>query len=78
MFTTIPFSISGIGIREWAFVLFLGLIRIKPEFATAISLSWFAAIAGASLLGFIEYLRYKKEPAQELELNTCEIRNIKK
>ena len=77
MFTTIPISISGIGIREGAFVLFLGLIGIKPEFATAISLSWFAAIVGASILGLIEYLRYKK-PAQELELNTGDSQNTKK
>lgn len=77
MFTTVPISIAGIGIREGAFVLFLGLIGIKPEFATSISLSWFATIVGASLLGLIEYLRYKK-PAQELELNPGESQNIKK
>ncbi len=61
LFTTIPVSISGLGVREGAFVLFFGLIGIKPEVATAISLSWFVSITAGSLLGLIEYIKYKKE-----------------
>ena len=61
LFTTIPISISGLGIREGAFVLFFGFIGIKPEIATAISLSWFTAISISSLIGLIEYIKYKKE-----------------
>jgi hypothetical protein len=61
MFAALPISISGIGIREGAFVLFFGLIGIRPDVAAAISLSWFLANASGSLLGLIEYIRYKKE-----------------
>ena len=81
MFTTIPISISGLGVREGAYVVLFGLVDIKPEVATAISLSWFLAIASSSLLGLIEYLRYKKEPDKELnflKLTIGDSRNIKK
>jgi len=61
LFTTLPISISGLGVREGAFVLFFGLIGIKPEIATAISLSWFISVTAGSLLGLIEYMKYKKE-----------------
>ena len=40
----IPVSISGFGVREGAFVLLFGLIGVKPEAATAISLSWFVHV----------------------------------
>ncbi len=66
MFTTLPISISGFGVREGAFVLFFGLIGIKPGVATAISLSWFVSITAGSLLGLIEYIKYKKERAEDL------------
>ena len=60
LFSMIPVSISGLGIREGAFVLFFGLIGVKPEVATAISLSWFITMAAAGIWGLIEYIRYKK------------------
>jgi hypothetical protein len=65
LFTTIPVSISGLGVREGAFVLFFGLIGIRPDVATAISLSWFISITAGSLLGLIEYIRYKKAGTEE-------------
>ncbi len=80
MFTTVPISISGIGVREGAFVLFLGLIDVKPEVATAISLSWFLSIATSNLLGLVEYLRYKKEAPKDIDLQNLTIgesRNMK-
>lgn len=61
MFAALPISISGIGIREGAFVLFFGLIGISQHVAIALSLSWFIANATGSLMGIIEYIRYKKE-----------------
>ncbi|MEW6584787.1 MAG: lysylphosphatidylglycerol synthase transmembrane domain-containing protein [Nitrospirota bacterium] len=61
LFTMLPISISGIGVREGAFVLFFGLIGVKPEVATAISFSWFITISAAGLLGLVEYIRFKKE-----------------
>lgn len=60
VFTTIPISISGIGVREGVFTLFLGSINIKADVATAISLLWFLSMVAGSLPGFIEYIRYKK------------------
>jgi hypothetical protein len=73
LFSTIPISISGLGIREGAFVVLFGLINIKPEVATAISLSWFLAIAAGSLFGLIEYLKYKKETELDVNLHTMNI-----
>jgi uncharacterized membrane protein YbhN (UPF0104 family) len=73
MFTTLPVSISGIGVREGAFVLFFNLIGIKPEVSTAISLSWFISMTAGSLLGLIEYLRYKKENIVESGINNLSI-----
>jgi uncharacterized membrane protein YbhN (UPF0104 family) len=67
LFTTLPISISGLGVREGAFVLFFGLIGIKPEIATAISLSWFVTMTIGSLLGLVEYIKYKKERAENLQ-----------
>ncbi len=61
LFTTLPVSISGLGVREGAFVLFFGLIGIKPEVATAISLLWFVTVSVGSLIGLVEYIKYKKE-----------------
>ncbi|MGB9715739.1 MAG: lysylphosphatidylglycerol synthase transmembrane domain-containing protein [Thermodesulfovibrionales bacterium] len=61
MFTAVPISISGIGVREGAFVLFFGLIGIKPDVATAISLSWFLTGVTVNLIGLVEYLRYRSE-----------------
>jgi len=61
LFTMIPLSISGLGVRESSFVLFFGLIGIRPEIATAISLSWFMTVLASSLIGLVEYIKYKKE-----------------
>jgi len=60
VFTMVPISISGIGVREGAFVIFFGLIGVKPEVATALSFSWFLSFTTGSLLGLVEYIRYKK------------------
>lgn len=60
MFAALPISISGIGIREGAFVLFFGLIGVRQDAATALSLSWFLANTTGSLVGIFEYVRYRK------------------
>ncbi|NWF52928.1 MAG: flippase-like domain-containing protein [Nitrospirae bacterium] len=61
MFTAIPISISGVGVREGAFILFFGLIGIKSDVAIAISLSWFLTGVTVNLLGLAEYLRYRRK-----------------
>jgi glycosyltransferase 2 family protein len=61
LFSMLPISISGLGVREGAFVVFFGLIGVQPEAATAVSLSWFLAMSAGNLVGLIEYIKYKKE-----------------
>ena len=61
LLTLIPVSISGLGVREGACVLLFGFIGIEPSAATAISLSWFISVAAGSLIGLVEYLKYKRE-----------------
>lgn len=56
----VPLSISGLGLREGAFVVLFGLIGIPAEAATSISFLWFLSIATASLAGLVEYIRYKR------------------
>jgi uncharacterized protein (TIRG00374 family) len=61
LFSMLPISISGLGVREGAFVVFFGLIGVQPEAATAVSLSWFLAMSAGNLVGLIEYIKYKQE-----------------
>jgi len=57
--TTIPISISGIGVRESAFMLLFGTVGIKPEVAATISFTWFLSYVIGSLPGAIFYLKWK-------------------
>lgn len=59
LITMLPVSISGIGLREWCFVLFFGNLS-GPANAIAVSFLWFLSQVFASLIGSIEYLRFKK------------------
>jgi len=52
---SMPISISGIGLRENAFVILLGLIGILPEAATSLSLAWFFSTFVGSLPGLVFY-----------------------
>jgi uncharacterized membrane protein YbhN (UPF0104 family) len=54
--TSMPISISGIGVREGAFVVLLGLINISPEAATSLSLAWFLSIFMGSIPGLFFYM----------------------
>lgn len=62
--TSLPISISGIGVREGSFVLLLGLIGVRPEVATSISLAWFFSVFLGSLPGLIAYLRQSGRPQE--------------
>jgi uncharacterized protein (TIRG00374 family) len=55
--TIVPVSISGLGVREGAFVVLFGMTGISAEASATISFLWFLSIAAPSLLGLIEYLR---------------------
>ncbi len=53
--SSLPISISGIGVREGAFVILLGLLGIRPEAATSLSLAWFFSVVLGSLPGLAFY-----------------------
>jgi len=59
--SSVPISISGLGVREASFVLLFGSLGINPAQATAVSFAYFLSVATGSLPGLIEYLRYKKK-----------------
>jgi glycosyltransferase 2 family protein len=56
--TSLPISISGLGVREGTFVVLLGLIGIRPAVATSLSLSWFFSTFVGSVPGLIAYIRH--------------------
>lgn len=58
----LPVSLSGLGIREGAFVYLFTGIGAPKEQALTLSLLWFIIMALVSLLGGIEYLRRGGRP----------------
>ncbi|MBN1779914.1 flippase-like domain-containing protein [bacterium] len=56
LFTTLPLSVGGIGIREGGTVYFLGKIGIPPTQAFSVSIMWFLAALTSSVPGFFFYL----------------------
>ena len=58
--SSVPLSISGLGVREAAFVLLLSSMGVSQEAAMALSFAWFISMATASMVGLIEYLRVKE------------------
>lgn len=60
--TTLPISISGIGVREGIFVLLFGLIGVRPETATSLSLAWFFSSFVGGLPGLAFYIRHSNKP----------------
>ncbi|MCS7215742.1 MAG: lysylphosphatidylglycerol synthase transmembrane domain-containing protein [Thermodesulfovibrio sp.] len=58
LISMLPISVSGIGVREWCFVLFFGSSTGNSN-AIAVSFLWFLSQVFASLIGGIEYLRIK-------------------
>ena len=55
----IPVSISGIGLREGAFVILLGAVGVPARMAMTLSITWFLSVFVAGIWGLIEYLRFK-------------------
>jgi len=60
--TMLPISISGLGVRESAYVLLFGLTGVPAEASMSISFLWFLSIVAPSLIGLVEYLRYRRLP----------------
>ncbi len=63
----IPVSLSGLGLREGAFVYLFTRVGASKEQAITLSLMWFATAAIVSLIGGVEYVRMggKKEVVGE-------------
>ena len=59
--SSLPISIAGIGVREGSFVILLGLIGIRPEAATSLSLAWFFSTLLGSLPGLLFYVFQDRE-----------------
>jgi uncharacterized membrane protein YbhN (UPF0104 family) len=59
--TMIPISISGLGVREGSFVILLGLIGVRSEIATSLSLAWFFSVFVGSLPGLAIYFALTKK-----------------
>lgn len=62
MLQVLPISISGVGVREGAFVLFLTPLGVAAPQAVALGLLLFVTNLGASLLGLPSYLRGGERP----------------
>ncbi len=55
----LPLSISGIGLREGAFIFLLGSTGIPAEKSMTLSIMWFLSVFVAGVWGLFEYLRFK-------------------
>lgn len=61
----IPVSLSGLGLREGAFVYLFTRFGATAEQALTLSLIWFAVLVVVSLAGGVEYVRMGRIPAGE-------------
>jgi len=53
----LPISLSGLGIREGAFIFLFTMVGATKEQAITLSLLWFATCAFVSIIGGVEYVR---------------------
>lgn len=58
---SVPISISGLGVREGAFVLLFGIAGVDKNMALALSFGWFLSSIISSLPGLIVYLLHRPE-----------------
>ncbi|HWP60497.1 MAG TPA: lysylphosphatidylglycerol synthase transmembrane domain-containing protein [Candidatus Acidoferrales bacterium] len=56
IFSALPLSLNGIGLRENAYLFLLTLIGIRPEKAVAFGLLWFLMVVLDSLIGGVVYV----------------------
>ena len=57
---SLPISLNGLGIREWAYVFFLGLSGIASPAAFVFALYWGLILLAASLTGAIFLINWNK------------------
>ncbi|MDI6801692.1 MAG: lysylphosphatidylglycerol synthase transmembrane domain-containing protein [Thermodesulfovibrionales bacterium] len=65
LISMIPISISGIGLREGAFVFFLSTAGVSPDLSATLSILWFLSVVVASLWGLFAYLSFKTSLAKK-------------
>ncbi len=53
----IPVSFSGIGLREYLFLHFYGLVNITKEKAVILSILWFVVMVVTGIVGMIFYIK---------------------
>ncbi len=57
--SSLPISISGIGLREGTFIFLLGSTGISADKSITLSVVWFMSVFVAGVWGLFEYLRFK-------------------
>lgn len=62
--SSIPLSISGLGVREASFVLLLSPLGVSHAQAITLSLAWFLSFAAGSLPGFFLYIRLRAKGSE--------------
>jgi hypothetical protein len=60
IFSALPISVNGLGVRESATVFFLSHIGVAREQSVAFALLWFAIVAASGLCGGVVYLRHRR------------------
>ena len=58
---SLPVSLNGLGIREWAYVFFLGLAGIDSSVAFIFALYWGMILLASSLIGGIFLINWNKK-----------------
>ena len=62
--STLPLSVSGIGLREGGYFYFLGKLGIRPEQSVACAMLWFVVVLFNGLLGGAAFLLHKRSAAE--------------
>jgi uncharacterized membrane protein YbhN (UPF0104 family) len=61
----IPITPGGTGLREAAYLYFLGRVGVSHALALALALGWLAVLAGVSLVGALGFLFERGPGGQE-------------
>jgi uncharacterized membrane protein YbhN (UPF0104 family) len=61
----IPITPGGTGLREAAYLYFLGRVGVSHALALALALGWLAVLAGVSILGALGFLFERKQAGQQ-------------
>ncbi|MEO5356361.1 MAG: flippase-like domain-containing protein [Nitrospirae bacterium YQR-1] len=70
--TAVPISISGIGLREGAFIYLFKIIGVPHDEAIAVSFAYFISVIISSLPGLFFYLTFKARVKEEEAYSTVQ------